>query len=146
MAEAYDKFRAFIQASIGRRKIKHEFAQKFPTFEVDDIVLYWCPRKRTGLSPKWQNLWTGLHKIIAVIPPACFRIKDGKTGSQVIMNANKLAHYKIWPEEKDSLFNPESKKGAKTNPLAPDLKASPSPLPRYRRPLRKTAAPQRFGQ
>jgi hypothetical protein len=56
-------------------------------------VFYYCPRKRKGLCPKWQQLFTGPFTIIRVIDKYNYMIAKSATAKPLIVHRDKLKIY-----------------------------------------------------
>ena len=87
-------------------------------FKVDDLVWFFCPRKRPRLGPKWQLLTTGPRKVERVLNYVNYVIRrvGGRDGQ--IVHVDRLQRYveaapddvvlanKPRPNCKDSLIRP----------------------------------------
>jgi hypothetical protein len=75
----------------------HEFFYMFHIclfrMEVGDQVYYFCPRKRLGVSPKWQNLFTGPYTVLKVIDRYNYMITRRPTAKPMVVHRDKLKIY-----------------------------------------------------
>ncbi len=62
-------------------------------FKVGDQVDYFCPRKRRGMSQKWQNLFTGPYTVLKVIDRYNYMITRGPTAKPMVVHRDKLKIY-----------------------------------------------------
>ena len=63
-------------------------------FSPGDQVYYFCPRRRVGLSPKWQQYYDGPFEVVEVLGPVTYRIRRSARSRAFVTHADKLKPYR----------------------------------------------------
>lgn len=58
-----------------RAKSQYDRDRRDVTFAVGDSVMLFTPHPRKGLSPKFQSLWSGPHRVLAAVNDINYRIQ-----------------------------------------------------------------------
>jgi hypothetical protein len=73
-----------------RRKERYDDSVRCCTFLPGQLVWYFYPRKRQGLSPKWQNFYTGPYYVLRLIDSHTVVIRRSKKSKCIVVHADKL--------------------------------------------------------
>ena len=79
-----------LQRSAERRKQRYDLRVKGKKFAVGDKVYYFYPRRRMGVSPKWQQFYDGPYEVVGQLGPITYRIQKSSRAKPVVMHVDKL--------------------------------------------------------
>lgn len=90
-AEAcYELARKELQVAAERRKKMYDVRVKKTAFALGDWVWYYCPRRYTKRSPKWQKMYDGPFLVIRVIKPVNYMIQRSPRARIIVVHVDKL--------------------------------------------------------
>ena len=72
------------------RKNRYDVKVKPQTFQVNDRVWYWNPRKYSNRSPKWQKRYTGPFSVIRILNEYLAVISKSRKAKPFTVNMDKL--------------------------------------------------------
>jgi len=90
MQSVYSQVRAHLGVAAQRRKDYHDIKVKPDKFHVGLWVWYFYPRRRVGLSPKWQKFYTGPYLVTHVIEPNDVVLQKSKRAAPFVVHEDKL--------------------------------------------------------
>jgi transposase InsO family protein/predicted aspartyl protease len=90
MREVYSRVRQQLGVAANKRKDYYDTKVKSTIFVVGTWVWYLYPRRRVGLSPKWQRHCTGPYLIVRVISPHNLAIQKTKRSKPFVVHRDKL--------------------------------------------------------
>jgi hypothetical protein len=93
LRDSYHLVRQHLGKAARRRKEQYDVKVKPTHFAPGDWVWYFCPRKRAGLSPKWQKWYNGPFLVVKVIDSHTFVIQKSKRSKSVVVHKDKLKLY-----------------------------------------------------
>ena len=73
-----------------RRKDRYDDNVHFRVFQPGQLVWYFYPRKRKGLSPKWQNFYTGPYRVVRLIDTHNVVIQRSSGAKCIVVHRDKL--------------------------------------------------------
>jgi len=88
--ECYRLVRDNLQQSAERRKWRYDMRVKERKFEVGDKVYYFYPRRRVGVSPKWQRFYEGPYEVVARLGPVTYTIQRSPRSKPLVVHVDKL--------------------------------------------------------
>jgi len=88
--EAYRIAREHLHEGAQRSKRAYDARVKTSEFKVGDYVYYYCPRRYTQRSPKWQQCYTGPFRIVREIPPVNFVLQKSPRSAAFVVHTDKL--------------------------------------------------------
>ena len=88
--ESYRLVRDSLQRSAERRKQRYDLRVKGKEFAVGDKVYYFYPRRRMGVSPKWQQFYDGPYEVIGQLGPVTYHIQKSPRAKPVVTHVDKL--------------------------------------------------------
>jgi len=94
MAEAYALVRKHTQRCAEVNKRAYDFRVKPISFQPGDLVWYFCPRSRPGMSPKWTRFYSGPYQIMRKVNDVNYVIRLSPKSRSMIVHVNKLKDYK----------------------------------------------------
>jgi len=100
MRAAYTLTREHLRTTAVRAKKRYDMRVRPVQYQVGDMVWYHCPRKRMGLSPKWQKLYSGPY-MITHVGLVNVRIQRSSKSKEFTTHMDKIKHchtkgYKPW--------------------------------------------------
>jgi hypothetical protein len=93
LRDSYHLVRQHLGKTARRRKEQYDVKVKPTHFAPGDWVWYFCPRKRVGLSPKWQKWYNGPFLVVKAIDSHTFVIQKSKRSKSVVVHKDKLKLY-----------------------------------------------------
>ena len=90
---AYDTVRKNLGAAAQYRKDRYDVGVKRSDITDGGWVWYFYPRRRTGLSPKWQSWYTGPYRVMKLIDSHCVRIQKTRKSQPITVHRDKLKPY-----------------------------------------------------
>jgi len=99
--EAYQNAREHLQVVANRSKKTYDMKVKPVIFKEGDWVLYYCPRRIQGKSPKWQKWYSGPYLITKILAPVNAVIQLTSRSKPKVVHVDKLKmslgkHPKPW--------------------------------------------------
>jgi hypothetical protein len=91
--EVYEAVRVHLGQAAERRKDQYNMKVKDTRFVEGTWVWYLYPRRRVGISAKWQKFYTGPYKIVRVIEPNNVVLQKSKRGKPFVVHRDKLKRY-----------------------------------------------------
>ena len=88
--DAYTAAREQLRVAAQRNKDYYDLRVKQTTYEVGQWVYLYVPRRRQGLSYKWQRLYTGPHLIVEKMGPVNYRIQQNRRAKSQIVHVDKI--------------------------------------------------------
>jgi transposase InsO family protein len=73
-----------------RRKEQYDDKVNARAFQPGQLVWYYYPRRRQGLSPKWQKFYTGPYRVIRLIDTHNVVIQKSKRTKCIVVHKDKL--------------------------------------------------------
>ena len=73
-----------------RRKDKYDVGVRKREFQPGQLVWYYYPRRRQGLSAKWQNFYIGPYEVIRLLDSHNVVIRKNKRSKCLIVHRDKL--------------------------------------------------------
>lgn len=74
-------------------KVNYNVNVKYNIFKEGDLVWYYCPVRKKGLSPKFQKPWIGPCKVVNKVNDVLYRIKISSRQQSKVVHHNKLKPY-----------------------------------------------------
>jgi len=93
MWQVFEIVREHLGRQADRIKRYYNVGVKPKTFAVNDLVLYYYPRKYTGRSPKWSRVYSGICRLKKNINDAVYIIRKIPNSSTLVVNVDKLKLY-----------------------------------------------------
>ena len=93
MRRVFDTVRAHQGVQMERMKRYYNVGVKPRTFAVNDLVLYYYPRKYSGRSPKWSRVYSEVYRVEKKINDAVYIIRKTPKSSSLVVNVDKLKNY-----------------------------------------------------
>ena len=93
MEQAFKTVRDQLGQSFQRAKQAYDDHIKELQFKVDDLVWFFCPRKRPNLGPKWQLLTTGPWRIEKVLNSVNYVIRQVGGRDHRLVHVDRLQRY-----------------------------------------------------
>ena len=90
LRQGYEIVRKHLGQAALRRKQQYDTSVKSSEILVGSWVWYFYPRRRVGLSPKWQRWYTGPYLVIRQIDSHCFVIQRSKRSRPMVVHRDKL--------------------------------------------------------
>ena len=87
---AYDLVRDQLRTSANCMKRYYDMRVRTHSFKTGDWVWMYHPRRRVGLSPKWQKFYTGPFLVVCQLGPVNYRIQKSKRSSAFTVHVDKL--------------------------------------------------------
>jgi hypothetical protein len=88
----YALVREHLGESAIRRKEQYDIRVRPKEFVPGQLVWYHYPRKRQGLSPKWQMYYTGPYRIVRLIDSHTIVIQKNARSKCIVVHRDKLKH------------------------------------------------------
>ena len=82
--------REHLREAASRRKEQYDSRVRASQFVPGQLVYYFYPRRRQGLSPKWQRLYTGPYHVIRLIDDHTVVIQKNKRSKFLVVHRDKL--------------------------------------------------------
>ena len=79
-----------LQRSAERQKRRYDLRVKERQFNLGDMVYYFYPRRRAGLSPKWQRFYEGPYDVVERLGPVTYRIRKSPRSNPLVVYVDKL--------------------------------------------------------
>ena len=94
LGNTFRQVRENMKSQQRRQKVNYDLRQSGKPYKEDDLVWLFTPRKKKGLSPKLQKLWSGPFRIVKKLSDANYVIqKEGSLVKQVVhFNRLKIFH------------------------------------------------------
>ena len=145
--ESYRLVRDSLQRSAERRKQRYDLRVKGRHFAVGDKVYYFYPRRRMGVSPKWQQFYDGPYEVVEQLGPITYRIQKSPRARPVVTHVDKLKP--CWSSGDGDIV---CQVASRPNPVthvdqADECLTPPDPgdgLEARKRPSRETRLPKRY--
>jgi len=93
MRRVFDTVRVHQGVQMERMKRYYNAGVKPRTFSVNDLVLYYYPRKYSGRSPKWSRVYSEIYRVEKKINDAVYIIRKTPKSSSLVVNVDKLKNY-----------------------------------------------------
>ena len=90
MRKAYQLAREHLGYAANRSKKLYDMRVRPKLYQVGQWVYYYCPRKFTGRSPKWQRMYTGPFLIIKEMGPVNMQLQASPRAKPFICHIDKL--------------------------------------------------------
>ena len=117
--------REHLGQAASRRKEQYDSKVKRCEFVPGQLVWYFYPRRKQGLSPKWQNYYTGPYRIVRVLDSHTVVIQRNKKSKCIVVHRDKLKPCLTEMQEMESFtpaaIEPEAR-------VVPHLSPEPSPI------------------
>ncbi len=99
MLNAYALVRDTLKRNANRQKQYYDMRVHARQFQVGDWVWLYSPRRRKGISPKWQKFYVGPFLIIGQIGAVNYRLQKSLRATPFIAHVDKLKRYigEPWP-------------------------------------------------
>jgi len=99
MRRGYEAVREHLGQAAGRRKDYYDRKVKPAAVNVGDWVWYLYPRRRVGLSPKWQRYYTGPYLVVRLLLPNDVVLQKSKRAKSFVVHRDKVKLcYGVTPE------------------------------------------------
>ena len=82
-----------IEISSKSMKNSYDTKTNYISYKEGDLVWYYCPIKKKGLSPKFQKPWIGPCKVLKKVNDVLYRIKIKSKQYSKIVHHDKLKSY-----------------------------------------------------
>jgi transposase InsO family protein len=143
---AYETVRKNIGTAASYRKDRYDAGIKGCEIKEGDLVWYFHPRRKTGLSPKWQSWYTGPYCVMKVIDSHCISIQKTRRSRPLVVHRDKLKPFngdvpKEWQSQaQNGVYETQRKErpaqhASKRN-LSPELRDTQAPRRSRRKPGR----------
>ena len=73
-----------------RRKERYDVGISDQTFQLDQLVWYFYPRRRQGLSPKWQKFYVGPYRVVRLLDSHNVVIRRNSRSKCLVVHRDKL--------------------------------------------------------
>ena len=93
MRYAYNLVQEYQSVQFSRMKRYYDVRVKPKTFQVNDLVYYYYPRKYAGRCPKWTRVYSGVYCVTKVINDVVYVIQKTPQSRPIIVNVDKLKMY-----------------------------------------------------
>lgn len=93
LRDAYTTVRNHLGKAALRQKHRYDLHTKPRRFEKGDYVWYYYPRKRKGLSAKWQRFYTGPYQVVHVLNSLLYVIQRSPKSRPFTTHVDKLKAY-----------------------------------------------------
>ena len=93
MEQAFQTVRDHLGQALQRAKQAYDGRVKKLQFKVDDLVWFFCPRKRPRLGPKWPLLTSGPWQIEKVLNSDNYVIRQVSGRERRVVHADCLQRY-----------------------------------------------------
>ena len=90
LERTYGLVRSRLRQAAKRRKHVYDMRVREAKFKSGERVWYYCPRRRQGLSPKWQRNYTGPFTVVKQIGPVTYLIQKNRRTSPITVHVDKL--------------------------------------------------------
>jgi hypothetical protein len=90
LREGYEVVRRHLCRAAERRKQQYDTSVKQSEINVGSWVWYFYPRRRVGLSAKWQRWYTGPYLVIRRIDSHCLVIQRSRRARPIVVHRDKL--------------------------------------------------------
>ena len=142
----YNDFQT-VRENLGRmaqlRMDKYIIKRNVPPLSVGDKVWYFCPRRKSNRSPKWQNFYTGPYEVVRIIDSHVIVIRRSQRSRPFTVHRDKLKPVMRDGELTDSAF-PVGKKRAEEIVITPNASDASGITEMAARPKRVRQAPRRY--
>ena len=88
--EDFRLVRSHLGQAAMRRKQRYDDKVNEQTFQIGQLVWYFYPRKKQGLSPKWQSWYVGPYRVIRLIDSHNIVIQKSKKHKSIVVHRDKL--------------------------------------------------------
>ena len=82
--------RECLRAQTNRRKKYYDLKVNAKSYQRNDWVWYYFPRRYTGKSPKWQRQFTGPFLVVEKLGPVNYIIQRSSKADPIIVHVDKL--------------------------------------------------------
>jgi len=93
MRSAYKLVQDHQGSQIDRMKRNYNVGVKLRTFELNDLVYYYYPRRYVGRTPKWTRVYDGIFRVEKKVNDAVYVIRKTPNSKPVVANVDKLKLY-----------------------------------------------------
>jgi transposase InsO family protein len=93
MEEAYSTTRQQLNVTANRSKRYYDMRVRKNEYTVGSWVWYYYPRRRVGVSPKWQRYYQGPYLVTQVLGPVNVRIQRSRRATPLVAHVDKLKRY-----------------------------------------------------
>ena len=90
MQRAFDTTRTHLKQAACRRKGRYDIGVREQVFQTGQWVWYYYPRRRKGLTPKWQNWYTGPYLVIRLVDSHNVVIQKTRRSRPIVTHRDKL--------------------------------------------------------
>ncbi len=90
LEEVHEYARKNLEISSSKQKKQYDHRCREIGFKELDLVWYYCPRRRKGLSPKLQNFWRGPCTVVNRLSDILYRIRLDDSNTTVVVHCDKL--------------------------------------------------------
>ena len=92
--KVHDLARENLKVSSSNQKRQYDHRSKEIGFSEGDLVWYYCPARKKGLSPKLQKNWSGPYSVTRRISDILYEIKRSPPRTRsVVVHCDKLRKY-----------------------------------------------------
>ena len=140
---------------VERMKRYYNVGVKPKTFQPNDLVYYYYPRKYVGRTPKWNRVYADVYLVEKRINDAVYVIRKSPNSRQVVANVDKLKSYvgetpACWKRRIMEGQDVNGRTGRVDQPghqttrggeAQPSLSGTPPPLPRLAQPSLSGVSP-----
>ena len=95
--EAYTLVWDQLKRSAERRKKDYDLRVNKRSFDVGDWVWYYCPKRVTGRSPKWQRYFSGPYLVVRVIDPVNLVLQRNSKAKTFVVHNDKVKRFQGEP-------------------------------------------------
>lgn len=92
MRKAYELAREALGCRAERAKRGYDMRVRPARYRVGEWVYYYCPRRYTGRTPKWQRMYSGPFLVVQVVGPVNVRLQASKRSASFLSHIDKLKH------------------------------------------------------
>jgi hypothetical protein len=93
MRSAFHLVRTNLDCAFSRAKKRYDERVRSVKFEIDDLVWFFCPRRKRHLGSKWQLLTTGPWKIVRKLNSVNYVIRRHARGKALVVHVDRLRRY-----------------------------------------------------
>ena len=95
--EAYTLVWDQLKRSAERRKKDYDLRVNKRSFDVGNWVWYYCPKRVTGRSPKWQRYFSGPYLVVRVIDPVNLVLQRSSKAKTFVVHNDKVKRFQGEP-------------------------------------------------
>jgi hypothetical protein len=136
-----------VRENLGRmaqlRMDKYVIKRNVPPLTVGEKAWYFCPRRKSNRSPKWQNFYTGPYEVVRIIDSHVIVIRRSHRSRPFTVHRDKLKPVMRDGELTDSAL-PVGRKRAGEIVIAPYASDASGIAETAARPKRARQAPRKY--